>query len=164
MKFLLNTFENSSYVITQEFQVSQTMRLERLKPWLAFVNVPSTAELTLTLANEDDSVIFSKVLTVADIEAAITADTGTPITIANSYYHGTFSFIPSVPLTIHAATYKLKIQRTDSFTPDTEAGTSWIGWVKQHDDPVIGYYEDGYQFASDFNRPYTFEIYAIKVV
>lgn len=162
MRFVAETFTNNTTVIEQEITTTAKMRVERIRPWLAFDNPPDTATLKLSITDLSNTEIISKTMTVAQLQSAIAIDIGSSYNIG--YEHGLYSFIFASPFTLYPGKYKVKMQRTDSFTADTNKARGWIAWVQQHDDPFITSYSNPDVYYSDYNRPYWLEVWSYKVI
>lgn len=162
MRFVAETFTDNTTVLEQEITTLAKMRVERIRPWLAFDNPGVSATLKLSITTLADVEIISKTMTVAQLQSAIATDTAAPYTIG--YEHGLYSFIFASPFTLYPGKYKIKIQRTGTFSTDTQNGRGWIAWVQQHDDPFIPMYANPDVYYNDYNRPFWLEIWSYKVI
>lgn len=112
--------EELETTLTQTVNIQRRMNVVAIRPYLYFDNLPNT---TITLAiKQGATTVDSSTLTQAEIIA------NSSITSSN-YAHGFFRFdFTSTPL--HAGqSYDIVL----SASPYTFSESSWIGWVKEHE-------------------------------
>jgi len=119
-------------------------------PYLLMHGSPS-GNFTFEL-KDGSTVLLSRSFTSADIK--------TELNTTHNYAHIFLPVLPSAPLILKRGTYTLKL----SASGYTEAFSSFIGWIKQHENLniPIGYELESGEDMIEFELPYSFRIKSLQ--
>lgn len=140
-------FETLSTDLSQEFNLKLDNRYNVLGfyPYLYLHNSPSG---TFTFEIMKDAVsLFSKSFTSADIKSSLST--------ANNYAHVFYPVLPNAPLLLEKGTYTAKLSCA-FYSP---SGSSFLGWIRQHEDLVN---DLDYVPASDAENPFALKLKVLK--